>query len=344
MKIAILTPTFIPYSGIDRVVEEEAETLGKKHDVTIFTFHASMKPRNAKLEILNMPKNPILERIYRLFFFLDVCKINRFVKKLKGFDKIISHQYPMNIIASKAKKRYNIHYTYYDAGIAGPELFTTIGEKIYIRLFIWFNKLSLRNADDAISISNYLKEELKKTTGLDAKLAYVKIDSKRFNKGVLKQKITLQKVTELKKKYHIKGPVCLYVGRISPHKGIHLLIKSFTIVQKNIPEAKLIIIGKETFDSYTKELKKISNSNIIFTGFIDDKEMPYYYALCDIYTTATLWEGYNMPVVEAQACGKKVVAFDVCSHPEVVKNGILVKPKDIPAFADAILKIIRENL
>jgi glycosyltransferase involved in cell wall biosynthesis len=341
MKIAILTPTFFPYSCIDRVVEEEAENLGKKHDVTIFTFRASMKPKNAKLEILGMPKNPLLERVYRLFFILGFCKIRKYLKKLQGFDKIISHQYPMNILASKAKKRYNIHYTYYDAGIADPELFTTLGEKLYMRLFIWFNKLSLRNADDAISISNYLKDELKKSAGLNAKVEYVKIDTKRFNKDVPKQTATKKRVEELKNKYSIKGPVCIYVGRISPHKGIHLLIESFNKVQKKIPNAKLLIIGKETFDSYSKVLKKISNNNIIFTGFVNDSDLPYYYALCDVYTTATLWEGFNMPVVEAQAMGKKVVAFNLCSHPEVVKNGILVKPRDTYEFANAILKILK---
>jgi 1,2-diacylglycerol 3-alpha-glucosyltransferase len=341
MKIAILTPTLYPYSGIDRVVVEEAERLGKNNDVTIFTFRADLKPGNAKLEIIKMPKNPLLERIYRLFFFLDICKIHKYVKKLRDFDKIISHQYPMNILASKAKKRYGIHYTYYDAGIAGPEYFSSFTEKIYMKLFIWFNRLSLKHADDAICISNYLKNELKKTTNLKSKVEYVKIDEMRFNKNVHYQKLTQQKVEQLKKKYHIQGPVCLYIGRISPHKGIHLLIKSFNLVHKKIPEAKLLIVGKETFDSYAKELKKMSNSSIIFTGYVDDKEMPYYYELCDVYTTATLWEGYNMPAVEAQAMGKKVVAFDLCSHPEVVKQGILVQPKNINAFADAIVKIIK---
>ena len=42
-----------------------------------------------------------------------------------------------------------------------------------------------------------------------------------------------------------------------------------------------------------------------------------------------------------QACGKKIVAFDLCSHPEIVKNGVLVKKDDIQGFADAILKLLR---
>ena len=44
-----------------------------------------------------------------------------------------------------------------------------------------------------------------------------------------------------------------------------------------------------------------------------------------------------------QACGKKVVAFDVCSHPEVVKNGLLIKKDDIEGFANAIIRLLKEN-
>ncbi len=42
-----------------------------------------------------------------------------------------------------------------------------------------------------------------------------------------------------------------------------------------------------------------------------------------------------------KACGKKVVAFDVCSHPEVVTNGVLVKKDDIAGFANAIIKLLK---
>ena len=42
-----------------------------------------------------------------------------------------------------------------------------------------------------------------------------------------------------------------------------------------------------------------------------------------------------------QACGKKVVAFNVCSHPEIVKNGLLVKKGDINGFANAVIKLLK---
>ena len=120
-----------------------------------------------------------------------------------------------------------------------------------------------------------------------------------------------------------------------------LLLRIFSIVNKKMPNAKLLIIGRPTFRNYYKKLKKLANKNVIFKEFAGSDELPYYYAACDLYVTASLWEGFNLPAAEAQACGKKVVAFNVCSHTEVVKNGILAEKNNMKEFADAITKLIK---
>jgi 1,2-diacylglycerol 3-alpha-glucosyltransferase len=341
MKIALLTPTFSGFSGIDRVVELDAEEyIDKDNDVTIFTFRAELKPKRAKLVELGIPKNSFFERIYRLLFFLDRKKLKKCTEQLKDFDRVVAYFYPLTWVASRAKKKYGVKYTYWNAGVAYPYLFRNFFERLYMKLFLYFVKLSVKNADSAISISKFMQRELKKETGLDSTVKYIEIDKERFHLGIDR--------TKIRKKYGIKDkdPVLLYVGRISPHKGVDLLIESFNLILKEKPNAKLLIVGKQTFGDYAKELKelaeKVNSKAIIFTGFVPDEELPYYYAACDVYTTATLWEGYDLPVVEAQACGKPVVAFDLASHPEVIKNGILVKPKDVEGFAEAIIKILEK--
>ncbi len=339
MKIAILVPTFSKFSGPDRVVEELSERLAQKNEVTVFALKADITPKKAKLEVIGAPKSPLLERIYRLLFFLDFGKIRKYSEKLKGYDEVISFMYPMTLIANRVKKKHGTKYTYYDMGIAYPRLFPKLSERAYLHAFKWLTNRSIRKADSAICISNFLKKELEKETGLKAEVEYVRIDTKRYHKQISKEK-----AEEIRKKHGITGPMLLYVGRISPHKGIHLLIKAFKQVQQQLPEAKLVIVGKHTFDNYSKELKKLANENVIFAGFVPDEELPYYYAACDLYTTATLWEGFDIPVCESQAVGKKVVAFDIGSHPEVIKkeNGTLVKEGDIKAFAEAVVKLLNE--
>lgn len=336
MKIAILTPTFSHYSGIDRVAELQAIDYAKKgNKVTVFALESTIKPKRFRVEVLGMPQSLFLQRIYKLLFFLDFKKIKNTADKLKDYDVVISHFYPMNWIAYYAKKKHNVKYVYYNHGIGYSELFGNIFERLYMKLFGFFNKLSLKNVDSAISISKFLQDELKKEIGLESKLVYNEIDKKRF-----KRKLDANKI---RKNLDIKTneKLLLFVGRLSPHKNVHTLIDVFDAVNRELPNAKLLIIGRPTFPKYHNKLRSMANKNVIFREFIGDKELPHYYAACDLYVTASLWEGFNLPAAEAQACGKKVVAFDVCSHPEVIKNGILVKKGDIEGFADAIIKLLK---
>jgi glycosyltransferase involved in cell wall biosynthesis len=336
MRIAILTPTFSHYSGIDRVAEQQAKDYSKKgHKVTVFSLESTIEPKGYEVEVIGMPKHLIAQRIYRLFFFIDFKKIKKYSEKLRHYDIIISHFYPMNLIASKARKKFNIKYSYHNHGIGYSHLFRTLLEIIYMKLFSFFNRISLKNVDSAVSISKFLQKELKKETGLYSKVVYDEIDKKRFKKGINGSKI--------RKKLGIKtsDKVLFFIGRLSPHKNVHVLLNIFKLVNKEIPDAKLIIAGKPTFKDYYRHLRNTADKNVIFTGFIDDKDLPYYYAASDIYVTASLWEGFNLPAAEAQACGKKVVAFNIGSHPEIVKNGILIKKGDIQKFADTVIKILR---
>lgn len=336
MKIAILTPTFSHYSGIDRVAEQQAIEYAKKgNKVTVFALESSIKPRGFKIEKLGMPKSLFWQRIYRLLFFMDTKKIKNASEKLKGYDIMISHFYPMNWIAHCARKKYGVKYIYYNHGIGYSGLFGNLFENIYMKLFGLFSRLSLKNADSAVSISKFMQRELKKETGLDSKVVYNKIDRMKFKKGIDGSRIRKRLGIDNDEK------LLLFVGRLSPHKNVDALIEIFGIINKEMPNTKLLIIGKPTFPKYYGKLKGMANKNVIFREFVDDDVLPYYYAASDLYVTASLWEGFNLPAAEAQACGKKVVAFDVCSHPEVVKNGILVKKDDNEGFADAVIKLIK---
>jgi len=333
MKVALLTPTFYPYSGIDRVVYSKAkEYLQKGHSVDIFTLAGSLQS-DAKVHIIGMPKNPSLQRIYRLLMFLDKKKVDLYANILSRYQMVISFLYPMNLLASKAKKlNPELTYVYYNAGVGISEGYSSF-ERLYLRYFNYLNNKTIRNADSAISISNFLRDTLKKETGKESAVEYVYVDAKRFKK--------LDK-TKIRERYHIKkDPVLLYVGRISPHKGIHLLLDAFSVVQRSYPKARLMIVGKETFGGYAKMLRRKASKNVIFAGFVPDEELPHYYAACDIYTTCSFWEGFDIPIVEASYAGKPTVCFDVGSHSEVLKKGILVEKGNVRAFADAIISMLK---
>lgn len=335
-KIALLVPNFASYSGDARVVElqaKELRNLGK--DVDIITLHQGI---DSDLSVINigMPKSLFWQRIYRLIFPIDYIKVNKVLKDLKNYDLIVSHLYPMNWLAHLARTRYDIKYIYWYHGIPTPSLQPYLYERIYLRLFIWATKATIQNADLVVSVSKSAREELKGYTGSDSIVVYNKTDLSRFNEQINR--------TIVRERYNLgDAPVILNVGRVCPPKGADHLIRAFNLLKVSAPNAKLIIIGKPTYAYYMKELEAMADDSVIFAGFVSDEELPYYYAACDVYATGSLWEANNVPVLEAQACGKPVIAFDFNFFAEELgNNDILVERGNIEKFAEACVLKLRE--
>jgi len=338
VKIAFLVPNFSQIDGGARVAEVHARELADEgNEVAIFALDADIKPKNTTLYVMGMPKNLFWRRVYRLIFPLDIAKTIRWLPKLKNFDEVIVYFYPLTWLGYLARKFYQVKYTFWYVGLAEPKLYPHLHERIFIRLHIFFTRLTTRNADRAVAISRYSQQELKKNTGLDGDVIYSKVDTTKFRPGI--------DGTEIRQKYHLDDdPVILFVGALHPGKGVHLLIQAFNLVKEKIPKAKLVIVGRPDYPHYFKELNRMSSDSVIFAGVVSDELLPIYYSMCDIYATASLQENFNLPLVEAQKCGKPVIAFNLGSHPEVIdENGILVEPGNIEEFAQAIMTIYNQQ-
>lgn len=333
MNVVIMPATFSAFSGIDRLARWQAEQFSQQgHTVTIVTLKGGMAPPpEVRLEVIGAPAQALGERLYRLLLFLDRAKIRRVAQQHRTADVVYAHQYPMTLIAGEMKKRWGTKFMYYNHGIAPPSTFGSPLEKLYIMALIRLANRTIRQADGAVSVSRYLQGVLQRETGLasEVRYPYDLIDPKKFHPGVSGDAV--------REKYRLgQSPVMLYVGRISPHKGVHFLIEAYDLVKRTVPTVRLVIAGKDTFSGYTRALHQRADAGVVFTGFVSEEELPAYYGACDVYTTGSLWEGFDSPVAEAQACGKPVVAFDVGSHPEVVKRGDNVPLGDVGSFARAV--------
>lgn len=117
-KIAILTPTYYYWSGIDQVAKSHAEKLCKNNDVTVFALEGDIKPTKYDIVYFGNYKSDIMKRIYRLFYMFfrrnrhdHYCLFNREV--------VISHNYPMDVLAVRARKAFGCKYIAWFHGAGG---------------------------------------------------------------------------------------------------------------------------------------------------------------------------------------------------------------------------------
>jgi glycosyltransferase involved in cell wall biosynthesis len=144
--------------------------------------------------------------------------------------------------------------------------------------------------------------------------------------------------------------VLLYVGRMSGNKRIEDLIKMLNIVKKTEPKTKLLLVGDNINYPYCETAKKCLDiakmygieKDVIFTGpFSDHDELTKFYNIADVFVTASLHEGFCLPLIEAMACGTPVVGANNTAIPQTMgKAGLLFEPKNPKDMANKVLKIL----
>lgn len=137
------------------------------------------------------------------------------------------------------------------------------------------------------------------------------------------------------KNFDDKCPRILQVGT-APNKNIERVIQAL----QGIP-CTLVIIGR-----ISNELEeKLEAANIKYENFhsLSQEEVVKEYQLADLVCFVSTYEGFGMPILEAQATGRVVVTSDCFSMPEVAGQGaLLANPESIPSIREAILRVIQD--
>ncbi|MCS6842633.1 MAG: glycosyltransferase, partial [Roseiflexus sp.] len=145
--------------------------------------------------------------------------------------------------------------------------------------------------------------------------------------------------------------VLLYVGRMARNKRIHTLIEALPAIVARHPETLLTLVGEyrpPAYQQYVREVEARARelgvaAHVRFTGQVDDKTLEQLYRACAAFVTASVHEGFCMPVVEAMAHGRPVVATNVTALPETVGDaGLLFDPDDTTGLADQICRLLDE--
>lgn len=139
----------------------------------------------------------------------------------------------------------------------------------------------------------------------------------------------------------------LFVGRIGERrKGLKFLVRAFNYIRQQVPEVRLIIVGKGDTKGYERYLRNNNIANVVFTGFVSDEMLPRYYKSAHVFCApSTGGESFGIVLVEAMASGLPIVASDIPGYASVVqhgKQGLLVEPKNIEMLAMSLIRLLSD--
>ena len=324
MRIALVHDWLNNLGGAERVLIELHKIFPDAPIYTLFRnkkFTAQYLP-NAEIRPSFLQKIPGITRNYKYLFFMMPTAIESF--NLSDFDTVISSSAIFSkglVIKPKTK---HICYCYsptrqiWDLHSDGHGPHSKLYALSQHFLRIWDRQASDR-VDEYIAISEHVRDRIKKYYRKDAKVVYPPVS---INPGKLIRDAG----------YKIQD-YYLIVSRLYPHKNIDIAVEAFN--KLNLP---LVIIGD---GPERKNLKKISNKNINFLGFIYDEKLSNYYQNCRAFIMPQE-EDFGITPIEAMSYGKPVLALRKGGATETVIEGVTGEFFDDPipeALADGVRRL-----
>ncbi len=247
--------------------------------------------------------------------------------------------------------------TVHDLGAEYLPKMHQLKQQLYLK---YITKYQLRSATKLIAVSKATKEDLLKKAGVDEKKIEVVYEG--FDKKLFKPTIPDVLVTSLRQYY-------LFVGTIQPRKNLERLIRAFSSVilneakrsegslaNANSPnklgdssliaqndKIKLVIVGSKGWlseDIYKLPKKLGIEERVKFLGYVPDEKMPALYSNAIALVFPSLFEGFGLPILEAQACGCPVITSNASSMPEIAgKGAILVDPLSVKDIMEGMERL-----
>lgn len=336
MKTAIVHDWLVNYGGAERVVEQ---MLLLYPDADIYTLVYDEKKMGKifpkeKVHTSSLQKIPMAEKLYTKFLSLMPKAFEEF--DLTGYDLVIasssccakgvitSPTTPfIAYIHSPMRYAWDLYYDY----LKNSGRLTKFFMKRWMPDIRKWDYISSQRIDTLVANSSYIARRIKKFWNRDAAVVYPPVDTDRLS------------ISD-----EAAGDYFVVFSRFVPYKRIDLAISACARLNK-----KLIVIGS---GSQEKELKLLAasckNADIKFTGRISDSEVKAYLQKCRALIFCAE-EDFGIIPVEAQACGRPIIAFGKGGALETVvneKTGVFFEEQSVGSLVKAIEefeKLDKEN-
>lgn len=198
-----------------------------------------------------------------------------------------------------------------------------------------------KRATHYVAVSEFTKQDMVEVLGIDPEhITVVHCAADERMKPITDESV----LHACREKYGLDKPYVLFVGNNNPRKNLSRMMEAFDLVKQraNLPH-QLVIAGEQGW-KFSKEgaLQGIScKKEIRFLGFVSDEDLPALYTLAELFAFPTLYEGFGIPVIEAQQCGTPVLSGKVTAMPEVGGEGAFyVDPYSVESIAAGMERIL----
>jgi phosphatidylinositol alpha-1,6-mannosyltransferase len=211
-----------------------------------------------------------------------------------------------------------------------------------------FFALALKHAEKIICISHYTQTEILRRL----KISNTCVIPLGVNSSMYSKKDNFNQV-----KSERDCPILISVGAIKRRKGYQTSIQAIDLVRRKIPNLKYYIVGKIIEDFTYKEISALIEElglkeNVFFYGNIPEEQLIDLYNSSDLFILTPInvdgaFEGFGLVYLEANACGLPVIGTKNCGAEEPILdgyNGLLVPQNDPEAAAQAILKLLEDDV
>ena len=220
--------------------------------------------------------------------------------------------------------------------LACPEDLPSVAGRLYYKGMM---AGAVRRAEKIITVSSYSRDEIRKYLHTEREVEVIHSGVDRCFQPVTDQ----ERIQKIKAAYKIAGEYLLYTGIFKPRKNHRGLLQAFKRFLCLGGRAALVIAGalkegEQELRSLAQELR-ISHE-VIFTGFVNDSDLPALYSGARAYACPSLYEGFGLTVLEAMACGTPVVCSSATSLPEVAgAAAVYADANDAVEFGDALYQV-----
>jgi len=206
-------------------------------------------------------------------------------------------------------------------------------------------KLFCRKANVILTVSEHSKQDIIRVYGVPSEkiqVVYNGVDLDRF------RKLDAAEVQQRIKNHfpQVTGSYILYVGNAKPHKNIPFLIQGYASLPDDVRKStQLVLVGVGNKKIFEKN-NAIPESQLVILPAVDDHDLPFLYNAATIFVTASLYEGFCLPVAEAMACGTPVVASERGAIPEIAskgKGGCLFNPDNRDDFVVKLTSVLKNQ-